>query len=189
MNSKKEKEKVVISKFLRACQFGYRLLDTEEAKRVFENYNGENPNFIIAKGSEYKGVELFQLSLSETKNALFQVDESGKRRYINLPHKERLKINERSNELYEQEDIGAVLKERISDKIKKLALYVQVTPRVWLLGYATESYNMCIVRNIFEDRIDDVLRQFIFREVEIPEQIEKIFLFESSDKDIIFEIK
>lgn len=203
MNDKKIKEETIILEFQKESQLNFQILNTEEAKSKFKNYNGENPDFIILKDSNYIGVELFQLSLDRSRQLEGKFDEEGNQ-FINLPHRDSKipniinNIDEESQNYSEcikkyglapQDPIDDAIMQRISDKILKLDLYV--TPKIWLLGYATEiSYQTGMIGNIFKDGIDDI-KKFIFEGIDIPDKVEKIFLFETgtSSKNYLVTIK
>lgn len=202
MDSKKEKERFIIEKFKVSSPIDFKILDYEKARSIFKDYNNDNPDFIILKGTDYIGAELFQLSLNKTEQLVYQFDDAG-RKIKNLPHRATkfpISINNskdlekhtrflKTHGLVPSDDIEKVLIERINSKIKRLHEYL--TYRVWLLGYATEYYQTGMVENIYRDGIGDNLRQSIPKIVNIPDKIEKIFLFETgtSDRDFIFELQ
>lgn len=202
MADKKEDEKSIISKFQKSNQFSFQVLDTDKAKSIFKNYTGENPDFVIMKNREYIGLELFCLSLDKTNSLDGKIDEN-ENQIKNLHHRQSKFPTIVNNEndlkkhldslnkygLARQDGIEKILIERISDKIKKLPLYI--TPKIWLLGYANEFFQTGMIENIYKDGLKNTLRQLILTKLSIPSQIEKIFLFETGTgpKNYFFEIK
>ena len=69
--SKKDREKIILDRFLKIQNQKFSILSEKEAKEIYPQYNGENPDCIISDGEEYIGVELFSLIFQNT-ISLFQ---------------------------------------------------------------------------------------------------------------------
>lgn len=192
--NKKAQEKSILEAFNRSAGSRFRILTIEEARKVFPNYNEENPDFIIAKDKKYIGVDLFLLSLDESIPPI----RYARKTYKNQMHKQsqhpntfssieeakthlqEIKKNPGDFPLTKQDDLGAILRQRLTQKMQTLKNYV--TDNNWLIGHATEVFDTGIVQNIIEDNAETNVRNLISGIMaSFPEEskkIEDVFLFE-----------
>ena len=198
---KKEAERFIVTRFKKQCEIPFQILDADAARTVYGDYTEENPDFIIRVQNGYIGIELAQLCLNKSPQLSGEQDHRG-RQIKNLAHlsSKRCKMFKNLTEFEEalknpdnfrlipQDDIEQVLLKRIQDKIKKLSQYV--TPKIWLLLYAKESYQTKIVESILNDRVEDSLRKSV-NGMNISDRIDKIYLFETatSATDSIIRLK
>ena len=63
MKQKKKQELDVLRKFVKEFDENIIILTSNEAKSIFNDYNEENPDFIIRYGEKYIGVELFEFNI------------------------------------------------------------------------------------------------------------------------------
>ncbi len=181
---KKDDEKRILSCFQKASGLGFTILTETEAKKVFPNYTVENPDFVIQIGGRFIGVELFELNKTRSEFAptgCCNIPHAASKRpteFTCLKDAEAYLKSNLDRELLPQEDVEQVCLERISEKIKKLNLYAP--QKIWLLGYASNiSHQTRMVQNVIEDEIAQLLRTSVLSRINVPDRIEKIFLFET----------
>ena len=194
--SKKDREKIILDRFLKIQNQKFSILSEKEAKEIYPQYNGENPDCIISDGEEYIGVELFSLILANTAGV--------NPPFVNLAHRRTRFpgiINDLNTDvkahldalkqygLAKQDNIRDILLQEIPDKVGKLPLYCG--NKIWLLGYADETYQVKMVKRIEEDHMAEDLRALVFNKIAVPDRIERIILFETeiSPNEHIFYLK
>ena len=186
MKQKKKQELDVLRKFVKEFDENIIILTSNEAKLIFNDYNEENPDFIIKYGEKYIGVELFELMSSDNQNILLSQEEK-KLGIKNLPHLRDKREKLGTNLLYENEELSTVAIERINDKVlHKIQNYV--IDKVWLLGYANEPYNFRLLADKIDDNIVDSTIDYIRSKIIMDSIVERIFLFQCWSEYQLFNI-
>jgi len=192
---KKDRERKILLSCQKASGLAFTILTETETKQVFSKYTGENPDFVIQIGGRSIGVELFELNKTRSELApagCCNIPHAASKRpteFVSLKDAETYLKNNLERGLLPQDDIEQVCLERISEKIKKLDLYV--AQEIWLIGYAN---NIChqtgMVQNVIEDEIVKVLQTSVLSKINVPDRIKKIFLFETGTgtKDFIIDL-
>lgn len=112
--TKKEKEKYTLECFTEVFDDDIEILSCSQAQKVFSNYNGENPDFVILYKNNNIGVELFELT-KEFSRGVYK--STGNK---NFPHLICKKKNDfETSGLIEVDDLGSILHELIEKKLKK----------------------------------------------------------------------
>lgn len=191
--NKKEDEKMILKKFIRVYQetidssSSFEILEKESAEKIFPNYNGENPDFVVLFNGKYIGIEIFEL----IRNKLEDLNKNLSERDLdikNAAHLHAIRKGNESNFLYLMEDLAYAALDRINDKIRnKLDNYIDCP--IWLIGYASKSYNLFLLSQYFEDKIEKKVASFISKNVLNDDKINKLFLVEFSNKNLLLEIK
>lgn len=189
LNLQKNEEKYVIEEFKKVLNF--KVLNPNDAKKIYSWYTGENPDFIIHYESDYIGIELFRLCLeksdvpirhggSQYKNLMQMQNLSGYSNELTLEQaSEDLIRRKNSPSLYPlipSDDLAEILKERLSKKIAASKQYV--SSKCWLLGYVYEGCNDKIVRNIYLDEMEKGYKFLIRSIVNGCPKIERVVLYE-----------
>lgn len=193
--NKKTDEKKILERFKEASCWDLSILDTEDAKKHFPQYNDENPDFIANFNNKFIGIELFRLCLTQSEEKV----EYGGRQFKNYMQKESVYPNlitslEQGEELFKeigtnhekypllgQDNISSILRERISQKMKTLHNYV--TTDNWLFGYAVEECNMDMIPEIYEDNIQEKIKDIIKDIIKqndgsVTNKVSRVILFE-----------
>ena len=154
-DAQKLEERGILKSFKEFNSLDFSILNIQQAKKIFDSYTGEEPDFIIKISDNYIGIELFRLSVDQKKVAFdwsaTSQNKKYKRNYKNNYEKLSLnpnrietpedfekylgKTKELKNDygispLFQQDDILTVLEEQIAKKIHKLPNYK--TSKVWL---------------------------------------------------------
>lgn len=174
MNSKKEKELLVVDLFIEEYNSSISILTTEEAQKIFPKYNGENPDFIVRINEELIGVELFELTPDKFYTGIEGIQ--------NNAHFAKTKGK---HELIEIPDITDASIGQINKKMKKLNNYI--TTKIWLLGYAFEFYNNVALKCAVDDGLGEFI-QGILKNITLDQRVEKIFLFERRAENILIDL-
>jgi hypothetical protein len=191
--NKKEKEKIILKKFIEAYQINIdshssiTIIDNESAKKVFPKYTGENPDFVILINNNYIAVELFELIRDNIED--FNINNNEKKKdIVNAAHLHSRRKESNDHSLYLMEDLAIAALDRINDKVKnKLNNYINCP--IWLIGYATEVYNMFLLSPYFEDGNENFVALYISQHVIIDERITAIWLAEFSNKYLLLKIR
>jgi len=175
MNKKKEETKV-LNRFINEFDSHIQILSLKEAKLVFPNYTGENPDFIIFYKGKYIGIELFELVSSQNTNILMSQEEKNLDAK-NLPHLKKIREQLGTKLLYENERLADVAIERINDKVLNNIKYY-VTEKLWFLGYADKEFNFRLLETEIEDNTVNLTLKYIKDNIFSDKRIENIFLFQ-----------
>lgn len=189
LNLQKNEEEYVIEKFKKVLNF--KILNLNDAKKLYSGYTGENPDFIIHYESDYIGIELFRLCLEKSdvpiqhgdgqyKNLMQMQSLSGYFNELTLEQaQEDLIRRKNSPSLYPlipSDDFVEILKEMLSKKIAASEQYV--SSKCWLLGYVHEGCNDKILGNIYQDKMEKDIKLLIRSIVDGCSKIRKVILFE-----------
>lgn len=162
------------------------ILSEDEAKSIFTKYDGDNPDFIVKYNTNYIGIDLFNLVSSTNKNVLKSLEEK-KLGIQNLAHLENIREKSGTKLLYENEELGKVVVERINSKVlHKIKNYV--TEKIWLLGYANKKYNFRLLEDVIDDNVVNRVLEYVRKNIIYDIRIEKIYLFQCWANNRLFSV-
>lgn len=189
---KKEEEKIIINKFIEAYKYKYdknvniKILEIEEAKKKYPDYEGEKPDFIILKDNVFIGIEICQLLRDKIEP--LNMDNSEKdMKIINAMHLQDIRKDKEQKILFLNEDLALAALDSINKKVKKTKNYINCP--IWLLCYANQPCNLSILSPYFEDNNESKVATYISNNMLKNNRIEKIWLAEFSNKNLLLEIK
>jgi hypothetical protein len=192
IKKKKKDEKIIVNKFIEAYKYKYdnnikfKILETEEVKLDYPNYNGENPDFVLLNDKTYIGIEICNLF----RNKLESLNKDNSEKDMKLDNAMHLQDKRKDNKkrpLYLMEDLSSAAIDSINNKVKKVNIYINCP--IWLLCYANQPSNLYLLSSYFDDKVENKVGTYISNNILKNIRIEKIWLAEFSYKNLLLEIK
>lgn len=179
---KKDHEESILKDFQRTCKYKFTVLNTNDAQKVFPEYNGENPDFIVqTNDGTCIGIELFRLSAQDK-----PIKGPDGKLYKNLPHltgENKEAFNIKTNDFppdpikvlfiatfYEIPDEYSCLTENLNKKSNKT--YVTENKNTWIIAYSSEWFHEWVSDS--ENMRKEISSYFT--------QFDKIFLFQTQQQ-------
>ncbi len=190
---KKKAERIILEKFIRAYKekidsnSSFEVLTKEAIRINYPNYNDENPDFVLLFNDNYIAIDVFEL-IRENLELLNKNPKEKELNIRNAAHLYSLRQKKNLHSLYLMEDIVSAALDRINDKIEnKLSNYIDCP--IWLIGYASKTYNLFLLSPYFEDKIELEIASEISNGIIKSDRVTSIWLTEFSSQDLLIKIK